>query len=87
MTTITISLPNAFARQIDHETVAGGFATRSEFVRALLRRYFTRELELEVFNPQPIANVKLKLAATGKYSQKFIKSVTQGLTKSSPYVR
>lgn len=87
MTTVTISLPEAIARQIDRESIQKGFATRSEFIRAILRRYFTDELPLEVFGPRPIEEIKLKLAKTGKYSQKFIESVTRGLSKSSLYGR
>lgn len=83
MTTITISLPDTAARQLDEETFVQGFATRSEFIRAVLRRYFTRELELEPFIPRPPEEIKLELAKTGKYTQKFIESVTRGLAKSS----
>lgn len=79
MTTITISLPEIVAQQIDREALQKGFATRSEFIRALLRRYFTGELELETFIPRPLEEIKLELAKTGKYSQKFIESVTRGL--------
>lgn len=87
MTTITISLPEVIAQQIDRESTQKGFATRSEFIRALLRRYFANELSLEVFTPRPIKEIKLELTKTGKYSQKFIESVTRGLSKSSLYAR
>lgn len=85
MTTVTISLPDAIARQLDRETVQKGFATRSEFIRALLRRYLTAGVEFERFTPRPIEEIKLELAKTGKYSEKFIESVTRGLSKSSAY--
>ena len=87
MATLTISLPNQIAERIDAETQRRGFATRSEFIRSLLRRYFTKELEFETFTPRPIKEIKLELARTGKYSQKFIESVTRGLEKSSKYAR
>ena len=85
MSTITISLPNFTARQLDEEIQIKGFATRSEFIRDLLRRYFTQELKFETFEPQPLDKVKLELAKTGKYNQKFIESVVKGLAKSSIY--
>ena len=83
MTTVTISLPDSIAKRLDLETSQKGFATRSEFIRALLRRYFSGELQLEVFETKPIEEIKLELAKTGKYSQEFIESVVKGLSKSS----
>lgn len=85
MTTVTISLPDTVARQLDKETSQKGYATRSEFIRTLLRRYFSGEEELKVFSQKSIEEIKLELAKTGKYNQKFIESVTAGLLKSSPY--
>lgn len=85
MTTVTISLPTEIAKRVDDETKSHGFATRSEFVRTLLRRYFAGELKFEAFSPRPISEIKLELAKTGKYSEEFINSVTKGLSKSSPY--
>lgn len=85
MTTVTISLPDQIARQLDKETADKGFATRSEFVRALLRRYFLGEWELEPFLPRPLEEIKLELARIGKYNQEFIESVVKGLSKSSAY--
>lgn len=85
MTTVTISLPDSIAKQLDQETVQKGFATRSEFIRALLRRYLTGGVEFETFTSRPIEEIKLELAKTGKYSEKFIESVTRGLSKSSAY--
>jgi Arc/MetJ-type ribon-helix-helix transcriptional regulator len=88
MATVTISLPDQFAKKVDEEAKSQGFSTRSEFVRSLLRKYFAvDELKFEVFEPQPIEEIKLELAKTGKYNQKFIESVTKGLSKSSKYVR
>ena len=45
MTTITISLPKTTAKKVDEKTKEGGFATRSEFIRNLLRQYLTQEVE------------------------------------------
>lgn len=85
MTTFTISLPNQIARTVETEVSKQGFASRSEFIRLLLRRYFVDELKFETFTQRPIKEIKLELAKTGKYSQKFIESVTSGLAKSSVY--
>jgi len=45
MTTITISLPKTIAEKVDEKTKEGGFATRSEFIRSLLRQHLTQEVE------------------------------------------
>ncbi len=84
---MTISLPNQIAKQIDTEAQKKGFATRSEFIRSLLRKYFTSELEFKEFETIPLEKLKADLAKSGKYSEKFIESITQGLAKSSKYVR
>jgi len=85
MTTFSISLPSKIASQVDSETQKQGFATRSEFMRTLLRRYFIKELPSETFTPKPISEIRLELAQTGKYSQEFIESVIKGLSQSSIY--
>lgn len=85
MSTFTISLPDQVARQVDMHTRRLGFSTRSEFMRSLLRRYFTGELSLEPFVPRPVEEVRADLEKTGKYSRKFIESVISGLSKSSFY--
>jgi len=87
MTTFSISLPSKIASQVDSETQKQGFATRSEFMRTLLRRYFIKELPFETFTPKPISEIRLELAQTGKYSQEFIESVIKGLSQSSVYAR
>lgn len=87
MTTMTISLPDQIARQVDAESKKHGFATRSEFVRSLLRKYFAKTEEFEEFNPVPLEQLKLELAQTGKYSEAFIDSVVNGFKKSSVYDR
>ena len=85
MTTFTISLPENLAAQVDRETGKRGFATRSEFIRDLLRRLFYGEIKLEKFTPKPLINIETSLKKTGKYNQSFIKSVISGLKKSSAY--
>ncbi len=87
MTTFSISLPAQIAQKIDLETRKQGFATRSEFIRALLRRYFTKELEFETFTPRPLEEIRSGMEKTGKYNKKFIDSVIKGLSESSLYAR
>ena len=86
MTTVTISLPDNLAQQLDQAVARRGFATRSELVRSLLRQHLT-EPSFESFTPQPLKTVKSELLKTNKYNQEFIESVTRGLKKSSPYAR
>lgn len=85
MTTVTISLPNSIAKKLDEETQEKGFATRSEFIRSLLRKYFYKDSEFELFERRPVEEIRLELAKTGKYSQEFIERVIKGLSKSSIY--
>jgi Arc/MetJ-type ribon-helix-helix transcriptional regulator len=85
MATFTISLPAQIAKKIDAESKTKGFASRSEFIRSLLRVYFYKKPAFEVFDRKPLNEVKLELAKTGKYSEKFIESVVHGLSKSSLY--
>lgn len=90
MTTVTISLPNQIAKKVNIEAKKKGFATRSEFMRSLLREYFVDEakpekLEFKEFTRQPLKKIKLDLARTGKYSEEFIESVVKGFSKSSLY--
>lgn len=88
MATVTISLPDQIAKRVDLEAKKQGFATRSEFVRSLLRRYFspaTEELRFEPFIPKPLEEIEEDLKNTGKYNEKFIKSVIKGLKENSSY--
>lgn len=87
MATITISLPDQIGKKVDAEAQKQGFSTRSEFIRSLLRRYFTerKEFELEEFEPVPLEQLRLELARTGKYSEEFINSVIKGFERSSIY--
>lgn len=85
MSTITISLPSEITKRVDSEAKKQGFVTRSEFIRSLLRKYFSEELEFEIFEGIPLEKVQMDLARNGKYSEQFIKSVVKGLAKSSLY--
>jgi len=87
MTTMTISLPDQIATQIDNETAKKGFATRSEFLRSLVRSYFTQDVQFEVFETRPIAEIAKGLQKTGKYNKKFVASVARGLARTSSYAR
>ena len=83
MTTITISMPDAMAQRIDVAAIKEGFATRSEYIRNLLRLHFGKKDELVVFKKQPLEEIERKLESSGKYNKKFIKGVIDGLSKSS----
>ncbi len=85
MSTITISLPSQITKRVDSEAKKQGFATRSEFIRSLIRKYFSQKSDLEPFQQLPLEKVRMELAKTGKYSEKFIDSVVEGLSKSSTY--
>lgn len=84
-TTITVSLPLQVAKEVETETIKQQFASRSEFIRSLIRKYFAGELQFQPYISRPLSEVKLELAKTGKYSEKFIDSVLNGLSKSSFY--
>lgn len=85
MTTITISLPDDMATQVDRVSAKQGFATRSEFIRHLLRDQLREELELVQFEKRPLDEIRKELEATGLYNQKFIDGVIKGLSRSSVY--
>ncbi len=86
MATMTISLPNQIAKRVDLETRNQGFATRSEFIRNLLRRYFgPNEIVFEEFQPKPLDEIRTEFQKTGKYNKKFIDSLIKGLAESSIY--
>ncbi|GEM_PF-2604687 len=84
MATLTISLPTQFIIQVDTEAKSQG-ATRSEFFRALLRKYFTDRIELKPFVKIPLNEIEDELRKSGKYNDKFIKSVVKGFSRSSLY--
>ncbi|MBI2029679.1 ribbon-helix-helix protein, CopG family [Candidatus Gottesmanbacteria bacterium] len=87
MTTITISLPTNVAKKIDEETKKKGYATRSEFVRNILRKHFydTEEIEFREFTPKPLEEIRRDFEKSGKYNKKFIDSLIRGLSNSSIY--
>jgi len=85
MATFTISLPNSMAGQIDQATKSGGFATRSEFFRTLLRKYFSKSIQFKEFQSVPLDQLRSEMTKTGKYNDKFINSVIKGLARSSFY--
>ncbi len=85
MTTVTISLPDQVAKQVDEAVDFQGFATRSEFIRNLIRKYFFPENRLEEYQVKSLNVVKKDLKSSGKYKKEFIDSVVKGLEKSSAY--
>lgn len=89
MTTMTISLPDQIARKIDEETIKAGFATRSEFIRNIVRQHFSdrEEIVFEEFTPIPLNQLRKDMEQTGKYNKKFIDSLIEGLKTSSFYDR
>jgi len=82
---MTISLPDQVAKRVDEAVDTQGFATRSEFIRNLIRRYFFTEVSFEEYESKPLSSVKKDLIATGKYKKVFIDSIIKGLKKSSAY--
>lgn len=85
MTTITISLPDEMARTIDLASLKEGFATRSEYIRNLLRDHFGKTDGLTVFQKRPLEEVESKLRKSGKYGDKYIKGLIGSLSRSSVY--
>jgi len=91
MRTINISLPDKLAAQLDIQATIRGFASRSEFLRSLLRRYLEEEKEVKfplpviIYKKKPLDVVRREMEATGKYNKKFIDSVVTGLSRSSIY--
>lgn len=89
MSTVTISLPSQITKRVDSEIKRQGFATRSEFIRNLLRKYFTSEIKedlaFQTFQPKPLKQVRSAFEKTGKYNKQFIDSLIQGLSQSSVY--
>lgn len=89
MSTITISLPSQITKRVDDEAKKQGFATRSEFIRSLIRRYFTggakKEVIFQEFTPKPLNEIRNSFEKTGKYKSEFIDSLMEGLSQSSVY--
>lgn len=93
MRTINISLPDSLAQQLDAATAVRGFASRSEFLRDLLRKYLEGKetakfpLPIVVYRKQPLDKVRRDMEASGKFNKKFVGSVIKGLARSSVYAR
>lgn len=93
MRTVNVSLPDSLATEVDTIVGEGGYASRSEFFRTLLRFHILLDSEknakdilaLAPFVKKPLSEIKLALLATGRYNSDFIKSVISGLKKSSVY--
>lgn len=93
MQTINISLPESLATQVETVIEKEGYASRSEFFRALLRFYLYSagtitthgEIVLTPFMKKPLVTIEEELTSTGKYNRRFIQSVVSGLRKSSLY--
>lgn len=87
--TLNISLPASLAAKTDEAVKKYGYASRSEFFRALLRTFLIKDniLNLEPFERIPLENIRTGLQSSGKYNQKFINSVMKGFTKSSIYAQ
>lgn len=89
--TLNISLPRQLAIRIDNEVISGQYTSRSEFFRMLLRFYESLvkrqilPLEFMEFQKRPLKEIKKGLVATGKYDQKFIRAILNGLKRESLY--
>ena len=90
MQTVNISLPPKLAEKLDQIVKGEGYASRSEFIRALLRFYVNsqeKKIIFSNFKKLPLGLVKKELNGSGKYNDKFINSVITGLGKSSAYAK
>ena len=89
--TINISLPERLAKKIDQVVSREGYSSRSEFIRALVRFYLLSENREEVkllpFKKVPLKTLEEEMRATGRYKEKFVKSVIKGLSLSSVYAK
>jgi|CXWL01.1.fsa_nt_gi Arc/MetJ-type ribon-helix-helix transcriptional regulator len=91
MTTFNISLTDEQAKLVDELTIRHGFASRSEFFRAMLRRVSVQPkvaLEAAIWPfTQPEAkskNIVLKeFKKSGVYSDKFLADLADGLKNST----
>ena len=91
MTTLNISLTDDQARLVDELTIRHGFASRSEFFRAVIRRVSTQpqvvsEAAFWPFASPPVRSKKLVLKEfkqSGLYSPEFLADLADGLDNSS----
>lgn len=90
MTTMNVSLTEEQARFIDNMTDKLGFANRSEFLRALLRRAqtdvrFTKEARTWPFmspSTKSRARILESLSQAKIYSKEFLDDLKEGLENS-----
>lgn len=91
MQTVNISLPESLASKVDAIIRSEGYASRSEFIRGLIRFYLLSQKKEEVvllpFTKVPLKALEKEMKASGRYSGKFIRSVVRGLSKSSVYAK
>ena len=91
MQTINISLPELLTTKIDAIIRREGYASRSEFIRSLVRFYLLSQKKEEIvllpFTKIPLRTIEKEMRATGRYNEKFMKSVVKGLSKSSVYAK
>ena len=91
MQTVNISLPKSVAQKLDEIIKTEGYASKSEFIRSLMRFYLVsraetqKKLDLLIFKKTNLEQVEKSFRKSGKYSDKFIKSVVKGFSKSSLY--
>ena len=87
---MNISLTDEQAKFVGAMTGRMGFANRSEFLRALLRRAqtdtkFSQEAQTWPFAPpatQSRSKILATLSGTGKYSDDFLADLREGLEQS-----
>lgn len=87
---MNVSLTEEQAKFVEAMTDRMGFANRSEFLRALLRRAqtdanFTKEAHTWPFTPPSTksrAEILAALSGTGKYSDDFLADLKEGLLQS-----
>lgn len=89
MNTVNISLTSDQLQQVNSFTNSLGFANRSEFFRALLRRLFSQpDLIKEsaswpfVSPPRNKSQIISSFKKTNKYSQAFLDDLKEGLDNS-----
>lgn len=90
MSTVNISLPSNQANHIDQMVKQYGFANRSEFIRSIIRLVIYQPELVKTAAVFPFISPKEKsvkkiasaFAKTGKYSEGFLKDLTDGLENS-----
>lgn len=90
MTTVNISLTVEQVKLANKLTKKLGFANRSEFFRAILRRLMSQPDSLEEIRTWPFSSPSTKskkeilgkFKKTGKYSPEFLKDLAEGLETS-----